>query len=81
MRESLNDGHNRYRRIRQTTLQGHDCRPGAAADSRLRQTLISAAAPLGAFVFSLIASAIVLIAVGSNPIEASPRHVRTRQQT
>ncbi len=45
--------------------------PKGATDSRLRQTLISAAAPLGAFVFSLIASAIVLIAVGSNPIEAS----------
>ena len=45
--------------------------PKGATDSRLRQTLISSAAPIGAFVFSLIASAIVLIAVGSNPIEAS----------
>lgn len=44
--------------------------PGATADSRLRQALISAAAPLGALVFSLAASAIVLIAAGSNPIEA-----------
>lgn len=32
--------------------------------------MIAAAAPLGAFVFSLIASAIVLLAAGSNPIEA-----------
>ena len=45
--------------------------PKGATDSRLRQTLISTAAPLGAFVFSLIASTIVLIAAGSNPIEAS----------
>ena len=45
--------------------------PKAAAESRLRQALISMAAPLGAFLFSLIASAIVLIAAGSNPIEAA----------
>ncbi|MCQ3813622.1 MAG: ABC transporter permease [Acidimicrobiia bacterium] len=38
--------------------------------SPLSQVLLAAAAPLGAFLFSLIASAIVLIAAGGNPLEA-----------
>ena len=38
--------------------------------SPLSQALLAAAAPLGAFLFSLIASAIVLIAAGGNPLEA-----------
>ena len=39
--------------------------------SPFRQALVAASAPLGAFVFSLVASAIVLLIAGSNPLDAA----------